>query len=1157
MRSADSVLAVSGRFTRSANLERDITAIEPLEGYIVTARSLDVVQRIATAAATTDLGGAWSVTGPYGSGKSSLAVFLDGAFGESGPVRDAALSLVEKADPDVGARIARAHDRHETDQRGFNRAVVTASREPISHTVLRALHLAVIRRFGKLPAATRFPAVKALKAALSDVKSADPRRTGPSPASLLEIARGLAIDAPLLVVIDEFGKNLEAVDESTDTDPYLLQQLAEAGQVAETPIFTLTLQHRSFEDYFDGSDASQSLEWAKVQGRFEDIPYIDSAAQTRALIGTVFEVIDGAFRRRLAAQSVDLAQSMSRLGFEDLSRAEAIASCYPLHPLAAAVLPELCSRYGQNERTLFSFLTGPDPRAVPAFLEASNLAAHGELPLVGLPMVYDYFVDGGVVTGVAGSKSSRWTEIATRLRDTHGLSDRQASLAKAIALLNLVSTAGPMRASTEVLRLVDDEADDLLDGLESASLVTYRDFAGEYRIWQGSDIDLRSRIEVASASAEQLPLVDVLVRVEDPQPAVAARHSARNNVLRIFSRRFVAGSEQVAPISPLSELDGEVLLVVGEDVPCLKLTTAEGPAKPTVAVAPRTIAELDKAARSVEAIHTVLEQPDVIADWVARSELGERLALAEADLRAALASTFAAHNCNWFLVDDEGHRPLTAGRGSAALSEAADLCYPHTPDIGNEMINRSHLTSQGAKARRNLLEAMIERADQPDLGLEGYGPEVALYRSVLGKSKMHRADKRNGTWAFAAPSAPSLQPAWKTLMAEFRRAKKRRVNLLDVHAALMSPPIGMKAGAIPVFVTAGLLANADEVAIYEHGTFRPLLSSELSERMVRNPAHFDVKHFANAGGARREVVDELAGALGVAKRFRKHRVANVLAVVGHLIRVVGKLDNFSLTTSSLSERTIGVREALKTAVEPDELLFRRLPEAVDLPDVGVSAKTYPKKRALGHAIRSAVAELESCHRHLLEQLYQELLETTEETDRDAISGQAASLEGEVLDPKVRSLILTLASKAHRDDHEWVKAIATVVSDKAVPEWTDVDRLRYSVQLSQQVAAFHRLLALRSERRAMNRRAFVVRRFTVTSPDGREHHRLVALDDDDRDRVGEAWDAAVHSLVGTLGSEARARSALIARYCEEVVPVEVSPNDPGMLEVVEDMKASND
>ena len=79
-RLAESV-AVAPRFARSANLERDAARLEPLEGYVVTARALDVVERIAGAAATGRAGGAWSLTGPYGSGKSSLGLLLDAAFG--------------------------------------------------------------------------------------------------------------------------------------------------------------------------------------------------------------------------------------------------------------------------------------------------------------------------------------------------------------------------------------------------------------------------------------------------------------------------------------------------------------------------------------------------------------------------------------------------------------------------------------------------------------------------------------------------------------------------------------------------------------------------------------------------------------------------------------------------------------------------------------------------------------------------------------------------------------------------------------------------------------------------------------------------------------------------------------------------------------------
>ena len=41
------LIAVAPRFARSANLERDTGQLDPLDGYIVTAQALDVVDRIA------------------------------------------------------------------------------------------------------------------------------------------------------------------------------------------------------------------------------------------------------------------------------------------------------------------------------------------------------------------------------------------------------------------------------------------------------------------------------------------------------------------------------------------------------------------------------------------------------------------------------------------------------------------------------------------------------------------------------------------------------------------------------------------------------------------------------------------------------------------------------------------------------------------------------------------------------------------------------------------------------------------------------------------------------------------------------------------------------------------------------------------------------
>ena len=1128
-------ISVRRRYARSANLERDANRPEPLDGYIVTARALDAVERIAATAADGPSGGAWSLTGPYGSGKSSLALLLSAMLGPAGTTRENAWKLIDEASRPVGELIRRIHQRHRTHANGIHRGMVTANRESISHTILRALHTAVLCSYGDIPPASRFHAANTLRGALADAAADDPRRTGPSATALVEIAKCLAEDAPLLLIVDEFGKNLEAIRDSNGGDPYLLQQLAEAGQGSGLPIFMLTLQHLSFGDYLASTDGTRRREWSKVQGRFEDIAYVDSASETRALIGSVFEVRTEKMSGRIARWAQSQAKKMRSLGIGDLANPELVASCYPLQPLTAAVLPELCNRYGQHERTLFSFLTSRDSKGAASFLENTKLPNRGPLPSVGIESVYDYFVGNGTSVALSAGQSSRWTEIVTRLRDVHGLSRLQTRLAKSIALLNLVSTNGTIRASRELLSHTGLRVDKNLSDLVNAGLVTYRDFADEYRIWQGTDVDVRHLLDTARKRLQRRPLVEILSAIDQPLPRVAARHSAEHDVLRVFARRYVDGSEDIEPLDAFSSYDGEVLLVVGADRQTPNLVCSSPAIKPIIAAIPNDLAAMDRAAREVAAITAALNDPDVETDWVARRELGERLAQTQVAFDHAISSTFSADACQWILLGASGHTKLPAGRGSAALSAAADRAYSATPMVRNEMLNRTALTSQGAKARRLLLEAMIERGSEQKLGLEGYGPEVAMYRGFLERTGLHKWDADDEIMVFGRPADGSLQPAWQVLEGEFTRAKTRRINLNDIYATLLSPPIGMKAAVIPVFVTAALLAFRDEIAIYEHGTFKPLFTSDLSERMVRNPGHFEIKHFSNTAGARSQVVQALADRLGVRPGFRKYRVANVLAVVGHLVSRVRNLENYTLRTRNLTSDTLKARDTLVAAVEPDELLFNKLPRALGFWSVAADTQRYEQAEAYAQRISDALAELTECYRLLLTDLFDLLLETSAETTRRAISGQAAALENEVLNPSVRAFILTLANESMENDLDWIKVIATVIAKKVPAEWTDSDLLRFRHQLPNQVAAFQRLVALHAAHRADGGGPFKPLRATFTRADGGEYVRLVSVDENQRRVVDHALDRTLEELTGILGSPHRAHKALLAVLGDRLFP----------------------
>ena len=101
--------------------------------------------------------------------------------------------------------------------------------------------------------------------------------------------------------------------------------------------------------------------------------------------------------------------------------------------------------------------------------------------------------------------------------------------------------------------------------LEKAGIVTYRDYADEYRIWQGTDVDINLLLDAARQRVNKQPLVEILNRIDQPQPMVAARHSAKQDVLRVFKRRYADADAHVEPLEAFSRYDGEVLLLVDSE----------------------------------------------------------------------------------------------------------------------------------------------------------------------------------------------------------------------------------------------------------------------------------------------------------------------------------------------------------------------------------------------------------------------------------------------------------------------------------------------------------------------------------------------------------------------------------------------------------------
>ena len=107
-----------------------------------------------------------------------------------------------------------------------------------------------------------------------------------------------------------------------------------------------------------------------------------------------------------------------------------------------------------------------------------------------------------------------------------------------------MSTTGVVRSTKIILAQLGFTSIRDLKKLESLGVIIYRTHSEEYRIWEGTDININFLINIKREQNSKLTLIDTLQKISKPLPVVASRHSAQFDTLRIFARRYWDGREK-------------------------------------------------------------------------------------------------------------------------------------------------------------------------------------------------------------------------------------------------------------------------------------------------------------------------------------------------------------------------------------------------------------------------------------------------------------------------------------------------------------------------------------------------------------------------------------------------------------------------------------
>ena len=217
---------------RSSVVARDLNDASFIGSIQVNQTIKDTIDKIVAARSRGQ--GAFTLTGLYGSGKSTFLSLVSAVIGGSQDVAQLAASRLGKAAAELTKAInGSAKGRGEI-------VVALGAREAVTASIARSLGLDL--------ASSADAIVEAIQ------------------------EKAASNSGGLVLIIDEFGKSLEYAA-SSGGDLYALQMLAELGERKGGKVTIICCLHQSFRDYLTGADSLVTSEWRKVQGRFQDLPF--------------------------------------------------------------------------------------------------------------------------------------------------------------------------------------------------------------------------------------------------------------------------------------------------------------------------------------------------------------------------------------------------------------------------------------------------------------------------------------------------------------------------------------------------------------------------------------------------------------------------------------------------------------------------------------------------------------------------------------------------------------------------------------------------------------------------------------------------------------------------------------------------------------------
>lgn len=859
----------------------------------------------------------------------------------------------------------------------------------------------------------------------------------------LERKKALALKAGkgLVVIIDEFGKFLEFASKNKSTDElFLLQQIAEwANDDRYETYFIITL-HQNFSSYGQNLTKQDKLEWEKVKGRFTDLVFNEPVEQLIYFAGKKlkeFEVpkdLTERFGLLLSHIQESKLVTQKKLLSKELSE-----SIFPLDWLSANILVNSLQRYGQNERSLFSFLNDDTDYSIKnrsnSFYSVSN--------------VFDYLSNSlpAEINSSDNPHRAQWLTTFRSLEKAELLFDENfnvvAEVIKTIGLVNIFSKPGGKFDENFIIDYFTitrkENVKPILDRLKKAGVIRFYKHSNKINFLDGTDIDLEQELLTVNKEVNLNFTLssEIFERVELPV-ILAKKFSFLTGTQRFFEFKILDSLDQIS--QPTGALDGFINLVF-EDINISLVEKKSLEHEDNIFVIYQNAKQIKNEVLTILKFDKLLElhQLDINAIKLLNDERRFHLQ----NLKNLVVNQLFDNDKNIWIHNGKAKAIKNKHSLYNWLSEICYEIYPKTPVFKNELLNREFLSAPINTARKSLIRNILEKEQEAELGFpeDKFPPEKAIYISLLRDSGIHQKDKVLNYFTLSKPPVSSnLYELWNESEMFLEQSISNKRNLKEFYELLDRKPYKLKKGFIDFWIPIFLISKREDYALFHNdGGFIPFLTEDTLDLIHKKPQDFLIKSY-DVSGLKVNLLESYKELVQIGDSGPSGKQSTFLSIFGNFLRFQRGLNVYALKTKKLSRNAIRLREAIIVSKDPEDALFNQFPAALDYHAISIKKDDKVLDSFTKH-IQDAIREIRSSYDELLNRIENIIVEsfyctsTNFQEYKMEINSKISSVDRNALG-QIQGIFYKRITSPLDDRNSWLKSVADVALGKSIEELLD-------------------------------------------------------------------------------------------------------------------------